>query len=283
MSFSCSHCCFLSLPFMASEIKCREDECRGRAKKMVDKWVSLSRRSHGNKRKNKPFLPMQQTELWVNNCSAQSMCNTKIHFQHLWHCNIRLKRLLTAMWISSTVVACRDLWSNQVVASIRASGQCWFYNSPNSTGRGVMQAFWGTCFVMLAQGQFGRIIRDSIRMTDVNLIQVPKRWLLSMVPWPYLHNMLLIMHAACTRSVCFAVVFVLLFFFNLGNIWWDRGGLKMCKGVTEDRWYYVWDLHVSCTKLRYCGSSDVKEMCFLIFPIIPVYFRSMNPLLRIFQ
>lgn len=42
MSFSCSHCCFLSLPFMASESKCREDACHGRAKKMVDKQVSLS-------------------------------------------------------------------------------------------------------------------------------------------------------------------------------------------------------------------------------------------------
>lgn len=72
-----------------------------------------------------------------------------------------------------------------------------------------MQAFWGTCFVTLAEGQFGRIIRDSIRVTGA--------------------------------------------------------------------------LHLSCTKLRCYGSSDMKVMCFLIFPIIPVYFRSMNPLLRIFQ
>lgn len=148
-----------------------------------------------------------------------------------------------------------------------------------------MQAFWGTCFVMLTQGQFGRIIRDSIRMTDVNLIQGPKRWLLFMMPWPYLHNMLLIMHAACTRSVCFAVVFVFLFFFfKFGkHLMGQRWSGNVLRFFSKDRWYYVWDLHVSCTKLRYYGSSDVKEMYFLIFPIIPVYFWSMNPLLRIFQ
>lgn len=43
-------------------------------------------------------------------------------------------------------------------------------------GGGVTQAFWGVCFVMLAQGQFGRIACDSRQMTDVNLIQQgPKR------------------------------------------------------------------------------------------------------------
>lgn len=66
---------------------------------------------------------MQQTELWLNNCSAQSMCNTAIHEQHLWHCNIGLKCLFAVMRISSTETVCRDLWSNQVVVLIRASGQ----------------------------------------------------------------------------------------------------------------------------------------------------------------
>lgn len=32
-----------------------------------------------------------------------------------------------------------------------------------------------------------------------------------MMPWPYLHNMLLIVHAACTISDCFAGVVFLLY------------------------------------------------------------------------
>lgn len=46
------------------------------------------------KKKTQPLILTQQTELWFNNCSAQSMRNTTVHFPHLWRCNIRHKALV---------------------------------------------------------------------------------------------------------------------------------------------------------------------------------------------
>lgn len=46
------------------------------------------------KKKTQPLILTQQTELWFNSCSAQSMRNTTVHFPHLWHCNIRYKVLV---------------------------------------------------------------------------------------------------------------------------------------------------------------------------------------------
>lgn len=151
------------------------------------------------------------------------------------------------MWIGSTVVACRDLWSNQVVSWIRASGHCWFYSPPGSAGGDVMQAFWGVCFVMLAQGQFGRIACDSRQMTDVNLIQQgPKRWLLFMTQWTCLHNMLLItcMHAACAISDYVAVVFVLFIYLFFNQITFDE---------TEEVW--------KCAKILLKLVDILHEIC----------------------
>lgn len=45
-------------------------------------------------KKTQPLILTQQTELWFNNCSAQSMRNTTVHFPHLWHCNICYKVLV---------------------------------------------------------------------------------------------------------------------------------------------------------------------------------------------
>lgn len=226
------------------------------------------------------FPPMQQTELWVNNCSTQSMCITKIHFQHLWHRNIGLKRLLTVMWISSTVVACRDLWSNQVVASIRAA----LILQPSEHHRRRRQAgFLENVFRYVSSGQFGRILSDSIRLTDVNLIQqAPKRWLLFMTPWSYLHNMLLIMPAAFPRSDCLAVFvsffFFLPFFSNSANIWWDRGGREMCQAVTKDM---IFCMRAAGLMKKKRILSDVKV--FVFFLNILICFWSVNLLLRIVQ
>lgn len=89
MTFSWSHCCFLSLPFMVSEIIHREDECcTSRANKILIKRYLWTEEGHAVKchiswNLKKALIPTQQSELWFNNCSAQSMCNTTLHFLHL--------------------------------------------------------------------------------------------------------------------------------------------------------------------------------------------------------